>query len=211
MKQGSKKRAPIPQYVSQNQLSLEGFETPFSQKLYKGGRWVVLADKIPWDEICNVYSRQVGLSHTGRPPISPRIVIGSLIIKHMCNLDDREAVAQISENMYMQYFLGYSRFNPDPPFDASLFVEFRTRMGLEQINALNEKIHRLYQEMGPAQKPDTPDKGTPPEPGTGNGQKDSSALEEESPTLQMPYLTGLFTMHTGSNSRGNQCEKKGPL
>ena len=140
MKHGSKKRAPKLEYISQNQLSLEGFETPFSQKLNKDNRWVILAGKIPWDEICNVYTRQVGISRTGRPPISPRIVIGSLIIKHMCNLDDRETVAQISENMYMQYFLGYTSFSPDPPFDASLFVEFRNRMGLEQINALNEKI-----------------------------------------------------------------------
>jgi len=44
----------------------------------------------------------------------------------------------------MQYFLGYSNFSPEPPFDASLFVEFRTRLGLEQINAINEKIHALH-------------------------------------------------------------------
>lgn len=147
MQKGSKKRASTPSFVSPGQLVLSGFETPFSQKLIKTNRWVVLADRIPWDEVCNIYTRKVGLSHTGRPPISPRVVIGSLIVKHMCNLDDRETVAQISENMYMQYFLGYSSFNPDPPFDASLFVEFRSRMGLEQINAINERIHALYQEM----------------------------------------------------------------
>ena len=183
MKHGSKKRAPTPVYVSQNQLSLEGFETPFSQKLNKHNRWVVLADKIPWDEICNVYSRQVGLSHTGRPPISPRIVIGSLIIKHMCNLDDREAVAQISENMYMQYFLDYSSFSPDPPFDASLFVEFRSRMGLEQINALNEKIHRLHQEMSSPGKQDNPDEEPPPEPENAPEHKDSNGQEQENQTI----------------------------
>ncbi|MDN5213278.1 transposase [Fulvivirgaceae bacterium BMA12] len=44
---------------------------------------------------------------TGRPPLNPRVVIGALIIKHLCNLDDREIVAQITENIYMQYFLGY--------------------------------------------------------------------------------------------------------
>ncbi len=147
MQKGSKKRASTPSFVSPGQLVLSGFETPFSQKLIKTNRWVVLADRIPWDEVCNIYTRKVGLSHTGRPPISPRVVIGSLIVKHMCNLDDRETVAQISENMYMQYFLGYSSFNPDPPFDASLFVEFRSRMGLEQINAINERVHALYQEM----------------------------------------------------------------
>ena len=65
----------------------------------------------------------------------------------MCNLDDRETVAQIAENMYMQYFLGYSSFNPEPPFDASLFVEFRSRMGMEQIGAINARIHALHQDM----------------------------------------------------------------
>jgi hypothetical protein len=107
----------------------------------------MLTFKIPWDEICNVYTKQVGISHTGRPLISPRVVIGSLTIKNMCNLDDRETVAQISENMYMQYFLGYSSFVPEPPFDASLFVEFRSRMCLEQINAINEKISHLHQSL----------------------------------------------------------------
>jgi hypothetical protein len=147
MQKGSKKRARTLPFVSPSQLMLSGFETPFSQKLSRTNRWVVLADKIPWDEVCNIYTKQVGLRHTGRPPISPRIIIGSLIIKHMCNLDDREAVAQIAENMYMQYFLGYSSFNPEPPFDASLFVEFRSRMGMEQINAINERIHKLYQDV----------------------------------------------------------------
>src|SRR5665213_2356556 len=144
MQKGSKKRASAPNFVSTSQLVLGGFETPFSQQLRRTNRWVVLADKIPWDEICNIYTKQAGVSRTGRPPISPRIVIGALIIKHMCNLDDRETVAQIAENMYMQYFLGYSSFNPEPPFDASLFVEFRNRMEVEQINAINERIHALY-------------------------------------------------------------------
>ena len=43
---------------------------------------------------------------TGADGINPRVVIGSLIIKHMCDLSDRETVQQIQENMYMQYFLG---------------------------------------------------------------------------------------------------------
>jgi len=147
MQKGSKKRASAPTFVSPSQLVLSGFETPFSQKLIRTNRWVILGERLPWDELCNVYTRQAGLSHTGRPPISPRVVIGSLIIKHMCNLDDRETVAQIAENMYMQYFLGYSSFNPEPPFDASLFVEFRSRMGLEQIGAINERVYALYQSM----------------------------------------------------------------
>jgi transposase, IS5 family len=147
MKKSIKRPASAPTFVSPSQLVLEGFETPFSQKLSSDNRWVVLSRQIPWDDICNIYTKHAGISSTGRPPISPRVVIGSLIIKHMCNLDDRETVAQISENMYMQYFLGYSSFSTEPPFDASLFVEFRNRMGMEQINAMNDKIHALHQNI----------------------------------------------------------------
>jgi transposase, IS5 family len=135
-----KKRAQVPGYVSPSQLSLEGFESPFEQKLNLTNRWVVLAHLIPWDEICNLYLKFVPTGQTGRPPLNPRIVLGSLIIKHMCNLDDRETVDQISENIYMQYFLGYSTFTNEAPFDASLFVEFRKRLGMENLNAINEKI-----------------------------------------------------------------------
>jgi transposase, IS5 family len=147
MNRARKKRAPAPVYVSPNQLSLECFHTPFKQHLNKKNRWVVLAELIPWDEICNLYLKHVGVATTGRPAISPRVVIGSLIIKHMCNLDDRETVDQISENMYMQYFLGYSSFMAEAPFDASLFVEFRKRLGMDSLNAINEKIIALKTKM----------------------------------------------------------------
>jgi transposase, IS5 family len=147
MNRARKKHAPAPVYVSPNQLSLECFHTPFKQHLNKNNRWVVLADLIPWDEICNLYLKHVGVATTGRPAISPRVVIGSLIIKHMCNLDDRETVDQISENMYMQYFLGYSSFTAEAPFDASLFVEFRKRLGMDSLNAINEKIIALKTKM----------------------------------------------------------------
>lgn len=56
---------------------------------------VVLAGLIPWDEICGLFLKHVGVSSTGRPALSPRVVIGSLMIKHLCNLDDRETVDAI--------------------------------------------------------------------------------------------------------------------
>jgi hypothetical protein len=147
MNKTRKKRAPVPVYISPNQLTLDCFKTPFDQHLKKDNRWVVLAHLIPWDEICNLYLKHVGISNTGRPPLSPRLVIGSLIIKHFCNLDDRETVDQISENMYMQYLLGYSTFTPEAPFDASLFVEFRKRLGIDCLNEINERIVALKTKM----------------------------------------------------------------
>ena len=40
----------------------------------------------------------------------------------------------------MQYFIGFSSFSDQEPFDPSLFVEFRKRLGPEQINKINEQI-----------------------------------------------------------------------
>lgn len=155
MKKTSKKRAPTPHYISPSQLSLACFQSPFEQQLNPKNRWVILAKLIPWDEVCNLYLKNSGPSSTGRPPLSPRVVIGSLIIKHLCNLDDRETVDQISENIYMQYFLGYTSFSSEPPFDASLFVEFRKRLGMDNVNAINEKIASLKNRSGVEE--DTPD------------------------------------------------------
>lgn len=62
----------------------------------------------------------------------------------MCDLSDIETVLQIQENMYMQYFIGFSNFSDEELFDPSLFVEFRKRLGAEQINEINERILNLY-------------------------------------------------------------------
>ncbi len=135
-----KTHVPKTPYTSSRQLTLDGFETPFENQLSASNRWVVLSKLIPWAEICNVYLKHVGTASTGRPALSPRIALGSLIIKHICNLDDQETVDQISENIYMQYFPGYSSFQPQAPFDSSLFVEIRKRLGMDCINEINEQI-----------------------------------------------------------------------
>jgi IS5 family transposase len=147
MQNTSKNRAPAPKYVSTKQLSLTEFESPFERKLNPSNRWIILSKLLPWDELCSIYWKQIPEKSTGRPSLNPRIVLGAVIIKHLCDLDDRETVDQISENVYMQYFLGYSSFCDVPPFDASLFVEFRKRLGLEQINKINERISKIKQEL----------------------------------------------------------------
>ncbi len=152
-----KKCAPTPTFVSQNQLVLEGFESPFDKRLNPENRWRVLLNLIPWDEICNIYLKAVPKKQTGRPGLNPIIVLGSIIIKHLCDIDDRETVDQIKENIYMQYFLGYSSFSDSPPFDASLFVEFRKNLGLDVINTINEKIIILKTQLEENSKPKSDD------------------------------------------------------
>jgi len=139
----SKNRAFTPAYLSPTQLTIEGFETPFEQKLLADNRWVKLAQKIPWDAIVNAYDK-LFRSKEGRPPISGRVIIGAVIIKHMGNFTDRETVAQIAENPYMQYFLGYSSFTQQEPFSHTLFVEIRERLSMELLSQINELITVNY-------------------------------------------------------------------
>jgi transposase, IS5 family len=157
-KGSTKKRALSPSYISPNQLTLDGFDTPFAQKLTRQNRWVKLSQAIPWDKIVNKYN-SIFKSKEGHPPISGRIIIGSLIIKHMLKLSDEETIEQITENMFMQYFLGYGSFTNDAPFDPSLFVSIRKRMNLELLNSINEIIikHSFEMQSKSSGKIDTPD------------------------------------------------------
>ncbi len=95
-------RALKLQYIPSLQSIFPGFKTPFAKHLNSSNRWIVLVKRTPWDELVNVYQKQMGNSKTGADGINPRVIIGSLIIKNMCDLSDQETVQQIQENMYMQ-------------------------------------------------------------------------------------------------------------
>ncbi|GGF49745.1 IS5 family transposase [Echinicola rosea] len=142
----TKRRAPRNEYTSPNQLSITGFETPFHNQLDPNNRWVLLSAQIPWDDLVGLYNKHHPAKQTGRPSLNPRVLIGAVIIKHILNLDDRETVAQITENMYLQYFLGYSSYIREAPFDASLFVDIRKRLGGELIAEMNGRIHGFSME-----------------------------------------------------------------
>ncbi len=135
----TRKRAVTSKYVSPNQLTISGFETPFEQQLTKSNRWVRLGGLIPWDEVVYQYDK-IFKSEEGKPPINGRVVIGAVIIKHMLDLTDRETINQIQENMFMQYFIGYSSFNNDEPFSHTLFPTIRERLGLELMDKINQLI-----------------------------------------------------------------------
>ncbi len=134
-----RKCAVTPKYVSPNQLTIVGFETPFEQHLTSTNRWVNLSKLIPWDKIVGQYDLQFK-STEGRPPISGRIVIGAVIIKHMLHLTDRETIQQIQENVFMQHFLGYASFTNEAPFSPSLFVEIRERLSVDVLMGINDII-----------------------------------------------------------------------
>lgn len=160
----ARKRASTPKYLSPNQLTICGFETPFAQHLTSENRWVKLSKLIPWDKIVHLYDSQFK-SLEGRPPISGRIVIGAVIIKHMLDLSDRETILQIQENVFLQYFLGYSSFTNEAPFVPSLFVEIRERLNLDILSGINDiVIAHSFEQMNEtaANKPLIKDDDAPP-------------------------------------------------
>lgn len=48
--------------------------------------------------------------------------------------------------MYLQYFLRYSFYIKEAPFDPSLFVDIRKRLSEELIVEMNDKIHGFSME-----------------------------------------------------------------
>jgi IS5 family transposase len=129
---------PKKPYISPSQLTLMSFETPFSEHLDASNRWVRLAIEIPWDSIVNVYLSKLNNHATGASNINPRVILGALMVKHMQNISDEETIQLIRENVYIQYFLGFDSFTSKAPFDSSLFVEIRKRVGMVQLNRIND-------------------------------------------------------------------------
>ena len=113
---------------SSRQLSIAEFDWPFQTALDEQNRWVKMSDCIPWDELAEAYYKSLS-STQGRPTQDARLVIGAVIIKHKLCLSDRETVAQIQENPYLQFFVGLPGYQMEAPFAPSLFVEIRKRMG----------------------------------------------------------------------------------
>ncbi len=131
-----------------NQLKFENFYLPFSGKLRSDNRWVVLSRQIPWQKIEQAYSANFSDSKVGSPAKSARIALGSLIIKERLGTTDRETVLQIAENPYLQYFLGFSEYKDEVPFDHSLMTHFRKRFDKDTLADINESIVRKALEPG---------------------------------------------------------------
>ena len=60
-----------------------------------------------------------------------------MYIQQRLGVTDRETVELITESPYLQFFIGLSGYQPSPPFDASMMVHFRKRIGPELIKVCN--------------------------------------------------------------------------
>ena len=124
----------------QTELNFGEFSLPFGGKLDSENRWIQLSNLIPWDEVEGAYAEQFGT--TGNAAKTLRMALGSLIIKERLGITDRETVAQIRENPYLQYFIGLKSYQSEAPFDASSMVHFRKRFDAAFLGRINEHICR---------------------------------------------------------------------
>ena len=138
----------------------EEFCLPFAGKLNPKNRWCQLALIIPWDAVETKYAKNFK-SKSGQAAYSLRVALGALIIQNRKSLSDRELVEEISENPYLQYFLGFKSFVQDKPFDPSLMVHFRKRLGKDIINEVNELIAKPLSTTKDSDDDDNPGNNAP--------------------------------------------------
>ena len=125
------------------QPSLDLWDTQDSLECLKdtGNRWVTLAHSLPWADIEKEYNRYLSNDRSGASGKPARIIVGALIIKHIENLSDERTLEAISENPFMQYFLGMPRFTYTRVFNPSLFTYVRQRLDKDFFNRVASLIH----------------------------------------------------------------------
>ena len=151
---------------SAKQPEFPNFYLPFNGRLDPSNRWVRFAGLIPWADLESKYSSLFS-EDEGRPALSVRVAFGALIIKAYLDLNDRETVRAIQENVYLQFFLGYREFIQKEPFDPSMMVHFRRRFDLSLITEIQDQLEKS--ELASEAECDNESRGNdapqPPKPG----------------------------------------------
>lgn len=129
-----------------NQLTIDSFMDATIGQLNPKNRWVNLAKMIPWAPLCSIYESKMN-KRKGAPSKDARLVIGALLIKHKLKLSDQEAVEQIQENPYLQFFVGLPRFTYEKPFDSSLFTHIRKRFVTSDFNKMTQILQSFEIEI----------------------------------------------------------------
>ena len=129
-------------YSSQYQTKITEFCSINSIALNPGNRWILLGHLLPWDELFKIYKNNFS-EKMGAGSKNPRVIIGAFIIKHKLCISDEETLDIISENPYMQFFMGLNHFCPQHLFSPTLFVEMRKKLGKDTFDAFSRAIISL--------------------------------------------------------------------
>jgi IS5 family transposase len=154
--------------------------------LSENNRWVQLSYLIPWRRVEEEYSKHFSKDPRGGRAVSVRMALGALIIQEREGFSDRHLVQHITENPYLQYFLGLEGYREEPPFDPSLLTYFRKRLGPDVINQVNEWIVQAARQEEEGGDDDDP-KDEPPT-STEAGSKGDSKTESQEPQTHQGKL-----------------------
>ena len=136
-----------------------------------------MASLIPWNEVEEAYIKTLGDTKQGSKAYSVRLALGSLIIKERLRLSDEETAEAITENPYLQYFIGLPSFQEAAPFHASSMTHFRKRFDMTLINELNESVVLEKRKKDKKDKKDHDDE-PPNEDGHTSGEPGPSSSTE---------------------------------
>lgn len=150
------------------------FETPGNFMMLSGldlnNRWVRMSKLIPWDLVEEKYAKNFKETPFSRPAKPARMAIGAQIIKEKYVLSDDETVEMITENPYLQYFIGLEYFTNQAPMEASVLTLFRKRITPEMLSEINDYI------IGRKKKED--DDENDPQGGSTNGEESADSEEK---------------------------------
>ena len=179
---------------NREQMTVEDFAPLLGGKLDAENRWVKMSRIVPWDLVEEIYAQTFKDTRSdGRPPISSRVAFGALYIKEFENLSQRDTLQHITENVYMQYFVGLTEFNPKPLFESAMLSQFAMRFGKEGIERINEEIYRRMQAQvdTPEDPPDNEDGGS----GEDGKNKGTLILDATAAPADIRYPTDLSLLN----------------
>lgn len=121
-----------------NQLEFFEASLPFGGKLNPNNRWLKMAAQVDWEKFKKIYAKT--FATMGRPGKDARLVIGALIVKHKLDISDEEMTQQITENPYLQFFVGVPTYHHEPPFDSSTLTHVRKRLGEREFDKFEQAL-----------------------------------------------------------------------
>jgi transposase, IS5 family len=102
-------------------------------------RWIQLAHILPWSDLIETFNQKIKTIEM-TIEFNSRVIIGTLIIKEKLQLSDEETIQIISENPYMQYFLGLEFYRPEAMLSLLSLIEFSENVDKEVFDELKTYI-----------------------------------------------------------------------
>jgi hypothetical protein len=123
-----------------NPLVFKSSIVHFGKKLDENNRWILLAQRIPWKRLLYLYKKNsLFYPDLLLPDQEIKLVIGAVIVKCKEGFSSEKTVEFINENPYVQYFLGFREFDPDPITDKTTLISLLDRISVLLQKRADEK------------------------------------------------------------------------